>query len=380
MQVDGQEAQVTDDDLAGMTPEAIQNIVNTRLGTGPAAAPSSPAGQEQGSEAVGAGLEPGAGSAPSSASQDPNLRQSDETPPADADGAADDGDDGDDGGDEDDVEQGEDFVPPNLDQSDDGDDELIQVGDRRIPRRFIEAYEQFDAAFQTDPGLRALVQAYMQTGNVPPELVGGGGQQQQPYQQPQNQQPAAQQRTEPPADLDLDDPATRTLWEAHVATQQRLDAITSHLQTAQQQTQAEQMGRSQSLVNRAVESFREQHGMTQEEIQRLCGIVQRTNLIETFMRNPDPVNGTPGRPDPLRAVENALDVMYHYVPEFRNKDAAATEERRRAAAKKKQKLSSLSPRSGGSASRKTPAPTDEAGRRDAMKAEVAEMMAGTWSG
>jgi hypothetical protein len=379
MQVDGQEAQVTDDDLAGMTPEAIQNIVNTRLGSGPTAAPSSPAGQEQGSEVAGAGSEPPPSSGPSSASQDPNLRQSDETPPSDADEADEDGDDSD----EDDVEQGEDFVPPNLDQSDDDGDELIQVGDKRIPRRFIEAYEQFDAAFQTDPGLRALVQAYMQTGNVPPELVGGGGQQ-QPYQQPQptNQQSQQQrpQQQEPPVDLDLDDPATRTLWEAHVATQQRLDAITAHLQTAQQQTQAEQMGRSQSLVNRAVESFRDQHGMTQEEIQRLCGIVQRTNLIETFMRNPDPVNGTPGRPDPLRAVEQALDVMYHYVPEFRNRDAAATEQQRRATAKKKQKLSSLSPRSGGSASRKTPAPTDEAGRRDAMRAEVAEMMAGTWSG
>lgn len=378
MQVNGQEAQVTDDDLAGLTPEAIQNIVNTRLGTGPAAATSSPAGQEQGSETAAGGSEPLPPSGPSSASQDPNLRQSDETLPLGTDGA-DEGDD--EADDEDDVDQGEDFVPPDLgdgsggqDDGNDGD-ELIQVGDRRIPRRFIEAYEQFDAAFQTDPGLRALVSAYMQTGNVPAELV------QPANQQPQYQQPAPQQqRTEPPVDLDLDDPATRTLWEAHVATQQRLDAITSHLQTTQQQTQAEQMGRSQSLVNRAVESFRQQHNLSQDEIQRLCGIVKRTNLIETFMRNPDPVNGTPGRPDPLRAVENALDVMYHYVPEFRNRDAAATEGQRRAAAKKKQKLSSLSPRSGGSASRKTPAPTDEAGRRDAMKAEVAEMMAGTWSG
>lgn len=368
-----EEAQVSTDDLAGLSPETIQNIVNTRLGgtlSAPSSAPASPSagqkGASTGSEADSSLTTP---SSPSSASQAPELRQPDEfTAQGELGDDEEELDGGDDGDGEDDSEP---FTPPNLSD----EEEYVQLGEQRIPRRVVEAYQRFDEAFQSDPGLRALVSAYLQSGTVPAQLVQPSP---QPSQSAQQQQPS--QQFQPPVDLDLDDPATRTLWEAHVATQRRLDAITAHLQTQQQQTQAEQMGRSQALVNRAVKSFQTQHNLTDEETQRLCGMVQRSNLIESFMRTPDPINGTPQRPDPLRAVEQSLDVMFHYAPEFRNRTVAVAEQQRRETSRKKAKLSSLSPRSGGSQSRKTPAPTDEAGRRAAMVAEVGEMMAGTWSG
>ena len=370
-----EEAQVSTDDLAGLSPETIQNIVNTRLGgtlSAPSSAPASPsAGQEGASTGSEAASSPASPASPSSASQAPELRQPDEfTAQGELDGDDEEELDGDDDGDGDGEDDSEPFTPPNLSD----EEEYVQLGEQRIPRRVVEAYQRFDEAFQSDPGLRALVSAYLQSGTVPAQLV------QPSPQQPQSAQQQPSQQFQPPVDLDLDDPATRTLWEAHVATQRRLDAITAHLQTQQQQTQAEQMGRSQALVNRAVKSFQTQHNLTDEETQRLCGMVQRSNLIESFMRTPDPINGTPQRPDPLRAVEQSLDVMFHYAPEFRNRTVAVAEQQRRETSRKKAKLSSLSPRSGGSQSRKTPAPTDEAGRRAAMVAEVGEMMAGTWSG
>jgi hypothetical protein len=97
------------------------------------------------------------------------------------------------------------------------------------------------------------------------------------------------------------------------------------------------------------------------------------------MNGVHPVTGLPVRPDPAEAVRTALSVAYYATPSARQLEEQRVVARAQADQTRKQKLAGVG---GSSASvpRNPPAPTTDAGRRDAMTREVGEMLNGSWTG
>lgn len=191
--------------------------------------------------------------------------------------------------------------------------------------------------------------------------------------------PAPFPAVEPPPGLDLDDPAIRTLYEQHLAQQQRVQNLEAFVQSQAQVQQANQAAQSTAMVRRASESFRQAHNLEQQDIEKLSNIAGRMQLIPALMSGTDPYTGLPTRPDPLAAVERALEIAYFATPEYRDRENAAATARAKENATRKQRLAAVQG-SSGSVPRTSPQPpTNEQDRRSAMVRDMAAMMDGSFT-
>jgi hypothetical protein len=253
--------------------------------------------------------------------------------------------------------------------------EDVVVGDQRIPRSRIEQYAQLDARMRDDPRWARFVTDYLATGQVPVERV------QVPQAPPVP--PAPQYAPLPPLPAEYaDDPVTSQLHAglnaALVDLRARQEQITQAIMAQQQVQFATAQSQNDALVMRASRDFMERKGLTPEEMKRLEQVTADLNILPSFLRGRHPVYGTPFKGDPIAAVDAALDVAYNAIPEYRAKEEAKVQAQRRADHAKRQKLAGVSG-SSGSVPRMQPAPTTEAGRRQAMVSEVGAMMNGEWS-
>lgn len=258
--------------------------------------------------------------------------------------------------------------------------ELIDLGDGVVvPRERVLAYEEFNARLADDPTLRSLIQEYVTTGRVP----GRGDEGVAPT--PQATTPSAPAPTpydNPPADY-ADDPAFMAIWEANKAAYNAQQATIAQLIQAQQFTQqrdaeAEQQ-RNVAIVNQAAEAFKTARGLTDDDVMKLRTTAARLNVVDSLLSGIDPLTGAPSNPDPIQAVQRALEIAYYSMPEYRNRDITNAQQQQRDEKKRKAKVGSLSG-SSGSVPRTTPAPTTPEGNRAAMLAEVGQMMNGSWTG
>lgn len=236
--------------------------------------------------------------------------------------------------------------------------------------------QEFDNLLRTDPAFQQHIVDFLNgRGNVnlpAPNPFSG-------WQQSPSPSPAA---TPLPANLDLEDPAVQAILPILQAQQaqlaQQADLIARANQTSTHYAQQFDEFRSQQLravINRAKSSFQKQHDLDNADVDRLYDIAGRMGVAASIMAGVDPVTGAAVKPDPLYAVDRALELAYASTPEFQAKEAERQAAIRKKDQTRKRKLASISGGSG-SSPRTSASPITEADRRAAMIAEVTESMFG----
>lgn len=252
---------------------------------------------------------------------------------------------------------------------DDGPSDYLIDG-RSVSADLVRRALELGDAIRTDPVLQQMVAHY---------FAGGGAAVPSPATAPPPAAPAATDPNAIPEDVDLDDPTIKFLYDAHQQTAAQLAQVTGVLQQTLAANERAARETSDSLYRQASETFRDAHGLTDDDVQILAKTAAGLNILPALMSGIDPVTQLPSRADPLAAINRALEIAYFATPEYR--DRAIVDETARQAARdtKRRKLAAVGGNSG-SVARSTPAPTTEQGRRDAMLREVGEMMTGNWTG
>jgi hypothetical protein len=239
-----------------------------------------------------------------------------------------------------------------------------------------QGIEQLVSLWDSDPQLRHLVAGYLTTGQPPgpagpPPPVPAAGPPPTAYPQyPQSQ----------PADLDeYADPALRALYQRNEELAARVDALAQTQRFNEEQQTRQQIAHYEQVVEGVVSKFASDYSIPAGIIQEVRQTAARLGAANSYMNGVHPVTGLPVRPDPAEAVRTALSVAYYATPSARALEEQRVVARAQADQTRKQKLAGVG---GSSASvpRNPPAPTDPAGRRDAMTREVGEMLNGSWTG
>ena len=226
----------------------------------------------------------------------------------------------------------------------------------------IAAWQDFDRQLRTDPRLQAILYNYATTGVVPEELTrpqpptlppvsGAGG------------VPPASPAPDltPPPDLDMADPAVRALWDRMVASEQarqqqlqevnqRLAQINSRVDTTSAEFQARTQAENEGLVQRVVSSFAHEKGIDANEANRILRIAENLGVAQHYMTGVDPITLMPVRPEPMAAVERALEVAYNQDPIAQERERqrwqAAEQTRQRMEQERRRKLAGVGGGSG----------------------------------
>lgn len=264
---------------------------------------------------------------------------------------------------------------------DDSDDDLSSLTPAQL-----KAYTQLDNIFRNDPRLQQILGAYLRgediTPYVTPQPSAGGGESSPPVAATGSNTPAPPGT--PPGTPDeinpawLDDPVYRSLYNQQQSTLRQLEELQRATQAQQSIIHSQQEANTAALVNRATTSFQQQHHLTDQEIESLRSTAAKLNVVNSFMSGVDPITGAPVRPDPLNAVERALEIALYADPVLRMKEINRIAAQDNADRQRKTKLGAISG-SSGSVPRTSPTPTTKEGRQEAMTREVADMLQGTWS-
>lgn len=253
--------------------------------------------------------------------------------------------------------------------------EFLEIDGVQVPASQVRALLDFQQNYQSDPQLRALLTDHFVGRSAPVE---GGA----PATPPAGVQPspAGGQPLTPPEDLDMEDPSVRALWAIVEQQNQQLNQLSSGVQTTYEAHMATQRASAQASYTQAAESFRTAHELDQTDVDSLAQVASRLGVLPSLMQGVDPLTGMPVRPDPVSAMNRALEIAYFMVPEYRAREFQRSVKQQQGDAERKKKLGAVvgSP---GSATRTTQAPrpgTPEA--RAAMVEEVGQMMTGEWTG
>lgn len=257
-----------------------------------------------------------------------------------------------------------------------------------VPISRLQAYAQFDEEFQSDSGLRqAVLDYYAQQGlgsPVPPttgvgtEMVPQSPPAPQPSPSPTYPAPFPDSQPQVPPGVDIDDPNVQFLVQQNQQLQQQIQMLAGGVQHTVQQQQAREQAEHNSMINRAMTSFKDQRGLDDTQMETVRMAAARLNVLPSLMAGVDPITGTPTKPDPLTALDRAFEIAYMQIPEFRTREFGRVIQQRVTDNRRKQKLAGLSG-SSGSVPRTSPAPTDAPGRRAAMIDEIRQMQNGEWS-
>lgn len=173
-----------------------------------------------------------------------------------------------------------------------------------------------------------------------------------------------------PAELDLDDPIQRRLWDELNSTRKQLDAAGEVLTRHEAQIQQTGANTTRALVDRVATEYATKKNLSAEELNVVRQQAARLNIVSSLASPIDPVTQLPRTVDPVQAVEQALDTAYWSIPQFRDRALADMTKAQIEDIRKKAKLTSLGG-SSGSVPRKATRPTNENERREAMVAQVA---------
>lgn len=266
---------------------------------------------------------------------------------------------------------------------DEEDDELAQLSPEQL-----RAYAQLDTIFRNDPNLQHILSAYLRGEDITPfikrETPGGDGESSPPVtatgpNTPVSPGPLSTPTTAPTIDPQwLDDPVYRSLYDQQQRTLQHLEELQRATQTQQSIIHRQQESNTAAIVTRATRSFQQQHELSDEEINGLRNVAAKLNVVNSFMTGIDPVTGAPVQPDPLMAVERALEIAMYADPKLRLKELQRLSAQDNADSQRKKKLGAIAG-SSGSVPRSNPAPTTKEERRESMVREVADMLQGSWT-
>lgn len=190
--------------------------------------------------------------------------------------------------------------------------------------------------------------------------------------------PVQIQTSTPPPNLDLDDPSIAALWNIVQSQQQQLAATQQTVQSAAATSQAQVAQQMNSYYETASTGFATKYSLESSDIEHLSGVAARMGVLPQLMSGVDPLTGVPVRPDPIIAIDRALEIAYFTDPTYRQREWERQGKARKEDAQRQQRLAAVS---GSSASvpRTTPAPVDAAGRQQSMLAEVGQMLNGSWN-
>lgn len=260
------------------------------------------------------------------------------------------------------------------------DDELSQL-------------RELQTAIRSDPELRSKIADHL-VGRAtppvpqPPVVPAPQGFQFQPPYQPATQpvipplepmHPAAPQfLSQPPANLDLEDPSIAALWQMVQSQQQQLAATAATVQESAAITRANERQQSAGAYQAAKTGFATRYELNEADVTHLDGLAARLGVLPQLMTGIDPLTGLPVKNDLTSSIDRALEIAYFTDPNYRQREWDRQANVRREDAQRQQKLAAVS---GSSASvpRTTPAPTTEQGRRDALLGEVGAMLNGNWN-
>lgn len=256
-----------------------------------------------------------------------------------------------------------------------------------------QGMEQLVSLWDNDPNLRNLVASYLTTGRIAGQPPAGTLPPQAAPTQPTQPQLQPTQQYAPPAVLpqlppldEYADPTLRALAQQNqllVSAVQSLAQGQQDIRDSQQQAQAADFERQTREMSTVVESvasnFASTYQLPPNVMQEIRSIAGRMGAAVTYMNGTHPVTGIPVRPDYAEAAKTAFEIAYHASPLAQQIEQQRVIQRAVVDNDRKRRLGGIGG-SSASVSRTPPAPTDAAGRREAMNREVEQMMRGEWTG
>lgn len=174
----------------------------------------------------------------------------------------------------------------------------------------------------------------------------------------------------PEIPIDLSDPATKWFYDQQqlalsqvTALRQELDQRTGSIAQVLQTRQAQE---NSAIIDRVKSDFAAARNLTPDELKQLDLEAARLQIFPALMNQ-----GL----DMYTAAEKALDTAYWSNDLFRQRAINTQTEQSRADTTRKRKLAAVGGNSG-SSPRQAPVPKNDEERRQAMIAEVAQLMAG----
>lgn len=254
--------------------------------------------------------------------------------------------------------------------------DYVEFEGQQIPASQLRALLDWQQNFANDPDLQAIVTGHLVgrsapvEGGAPTTPVAGVG---------TPATPAAGQLV-PPDDLDLDDPAIAAIWNIVKTQHDQIQQLSSGVQSTYEAHMATTRQNSQAVYRQAAEHFRDSHELDDNDINILGQVAGRLGVLPSLMQGIDPLTGVAVRPDPLAAVERALEIAYFTVPEYRGREFQRSVKQQQADATRKKNLAAVAGSAGSTARTQTPPRPGTPEARQAMVAEVGQMMTGEWTG
>lgn len=237
------------------------------------------------------------------------------------------------------------------------DGSTIQVSPEEIL-----AYYQVDQRLKHDKHFAEYLQSY-----TPPTPGGGGTQAPPPVTTPP-----------PPSvnldELDLDDPNIKFLYETVQRLEQELNPLREGYARHEQAITSDQEAQANAIISAAQRSFHTQYEhLTEADIKAITDAAARTGMVNTYMQGVHPITGLPVSPNPLEAINLAMETIYWANPVYREQAMADKVKAQREERVKKRKAGALAG-PGGSTPRTVPNLKNEKDRREAMLSVVAQDM------
>lgn len=249
-------------------------------------------------------------------------------------------------------------------------DDFVELDGTRYPRSQVSAAAEFQRHLTGDPQLQRLITDYLTGQSVQPT---------QTVTTPSEPAEPAQ----PPADLDLDDPSVRALYnlvrDQQTYINEQIGQLSQGLRTTYDSSMAAQRNQIDGQWRVASAAFAKDHALDQGEVENLGQVAARLGVLPQLMQGVDPITGAPSQPDPIRAFDRALEIALYMVPEYRDKEFRRSVSTMQQEAQKRKLLGAVGG-SSGSVTRTTapPQPGSPEAKR-AMLAEVGSMLNGDWN-
>jgi hypothetical protein len=251
-------------------------------------------------------------------------------------------------------------------------DDFVEIEGSRYPRSQVQAATQFQQHLASDPQLQQLITDYLTGGGIPQQPT-------QPQRFIPPQQASPQALSQPPEDLDLEDPSVRRLYQLVQQQNEAIQGLTQGLTTTYEQSAAQSRQQINSQWQTAATAFSKDHDLREDETEYLGQVAARLGVLPALMQGMDPITGSPSSPDPIRAFNRALEIAMFQVPEYRDREFRRSVQAQQQEAQKRKLLGAVGGSSGSVARTNPPPKAGSPEARKAMLSEVGAMLNGEWS-
>lgn len=257
----------------------------------------------------------------------------------------------------------EEVAPPPTVETPEAPTTLTLPDGSELPLEAAQRYVGLDKYFEENPQVVHLLRG-IADGSLTVSPVG------QPAESATTEGKRTPETVALPEDIDPEDPGIKFLLGRLAEADQRYEQVVGRLDSIEPQLQQQTANNAQAIVHRAARSFQSDRGLTDEQMAKVQEHAASMQVLPALMSPVDPVTNLPRQVDPLAAVEQALDMAYWQVPEFREAEIQRQLTQKKEDDTRKAKLGALSGNSG-SVPRTKPEPKTPEEMRQAMIEELA---------